>query len=258
MTAIASGPAITIHALTVARGGKPVLEDLSFTVGTGSITGLLGPSGAGKTTLIRCIVGVQNIAAGTVTILGLPAGHLDLRSRIGYVTQTPSVYLDLSVQENVRYFAALYGFGSAAADGAITDVGLAGQAHQLAGNVSGGQLSRVSLACALVGQPDLLVLDEPTVGQDPVLREELWGNFRQLADAGITVVVSSHVMDEATRCDRLLLIRAGDVIADGTPDDIMHGAGATDMDRAFLNLVRRHSEGPAITGRPTRHRHEKI
>jgi ABC-2 type transport system ATP-binding protein len=241
MTDNTARPAVQVAGLTVARGGKPVLEQLSFDIAGGRITGLLGPSGAGKTTLIRCIVGVQTIGAGSVTVLGLPAGHSDLRARLGYVTQSPSVYLDLSVTENVRYFASLYGLGRAAADQAIADVGLTSAANQLAGNVSGGQLSRVSLACALVGQPDLLVLDEPTVGQDPVLREELWDKFRSLADAGVTVIVSSHVMDEATRCDRLLLIRAGDVIADGTPGRVMADAGATDMDQAFLNLVRRHS-----------------
>jgi ABC-2 type transport system ATP-binding protein len=256
MTTTIPRPAITVDGLTVARGGKPVLENLSLTVGAGSITGLLGPSGAGKTTLIRCIVGVQNIVAGTVTILGLPAGHVDLRSRLGYVTQSPSVYLDLSVEENVRYFGALYGLGHAAADQAIADVGLADAAKQLAGNVSGGQLSRVSLACALVGHPDLLVLDEPTVGQDPVLREELWDRFRELAGSGVTVVVSSHVMNEATRCDRLLLIRAGEVIADGAPDHVMQEAGAADMDQAFLNLVRQHSKSP-VAANATHHRHEK-
>ena len=247
--------AIVVDRLTVSRGGKPVLQDLSFTVGGGSVTGLLGPSGAGKTTLIRCLVGVQNIDAGAVSIFGLPAGHVDLRSRLGYVTQAPSVYLDLSVNENVRYFAALYGRDKTVADQVISDVGLTGQAEQLAGNVSGGQLSRISLACALVGRPDLLVLDEPTVGQDPVLREELWAQFRMLADSGVTVIVSSHVMDEANRCDRLLLLRGGSVIADGSPDRILADAGTTDMDQAFLNLVR-HPSGTPVTA-TTSGRHER-
>ena len=240
-----TAPAIAVDGLTVFRGGYPVLADLGFEIAAGSVTGLLGPSGSGKTTLIRCLVGVQQVARGTVSVFGRPAGDPTLRNRLGYVTQAPSVYLDLSVNENVRYFGALYGRGRTAADRTVAEVGLASAARQLAGNLSGGQLSRVSLACALVGEPDLLVLDEPTVGQDPVLREELWDRFRALARSGVTVVVSSHVMDEATRCDRLLLIRAGDVIADGTPDAVMAEADAADMDRAFLTLVRRGGSGDA-------------
>jgi ABC-2 type transport system ATP-binding protein len=232
-------PAVVVDALSVVRGKKTVLRDLNLVVKRGSVTGLLGPSGAGKTTLIRAIVGVQLVTGGTVTIFGRPAGSPELRSRIGYVTQAPSVYEDLTVQENVRYFASLYGFGAEEAAAAVADVGLSDAKSQLVRNLSGGQWSRASLACALVARPDLLVLDEPTVGQDPALREELWGRFRALANSGVTVVVSSHVMDEATRCDRLLLIRNGGVVADGTPSEILQETGAASMDQAFLTLVRR-------------------
>jgi len=252
--------AVTIAGLIVSRGRQRVLDGIDLSVGTGSLTGLLGPSGAGKTTLIRSIVGVQQIEAGTVTVLGHPAGSPPLRSRIGYLTQAPSVYLDLTVAENVRYFATLYGMPAAESDEVITTVGLRDQVRQLCGNLSGGQLSRASLACALVGRPDLLVLDEPTVGQDPALREELWTTFRALAEGGVTVIVSSHVMDEATRCDRLLLLRDGHVVADGNADQIMRDTGTTSMDAAFLAIVRRaESDDPTAEQSPPRGtgRHER-
>jgi ABC-2 type transport system ATP-binding protein len=207
-------------------------------VPAGSVTGLLGPSGSGKTTLIRAIVGVQIVKSGTVTVLGRPAGSAALRRDVGYVTQAPSVYADLSVRENTRYFASLYGLGAADADGAIRDVGLGDAAHQLVGNLSDGQRSRASLACAMIGRPRLLVLDEPTVGQDPVLRAELWGQFHALATQGITLLVSSHVMDEAGRCDRLLLLREGRLIGDDTPATIRAAAGTQDLEEAFLRLIR--------------------
>jgi ABC-2 type transport system ATP-binding protein len=234
--------AIDVAGLTVRRGRRTVLQDFGCTMDRGRITGLLGPSGAGKTTLIRAVVGVQKVVAGTVTVLGLPAGSAPLRNRIGYVTQAPSVYTDLTVTENVRYFAALIGAGPGAADRAIEEVGLADAREQVVTTLSGGQLSRTSLACALVGDPEVLVLDEPTVGLDPVLREELWDAFRRRAEAGVTVLVSSHVMDEANRCDRLLLIREGRVIAADTPDGVKADAGTGDLDLAFLTLIRRSEE----------------
>src|ERR1700710_811601 len=188
--------AVTVKDLVVDRGGGPVLRALSFAVPVGQVTGLLGPSGSGKTTLMRALVGVQKVRSGEVTVLGFPAGSAALRARVGYVTQAPSVYADLTVRENARYFAPLSGTGAAAADRALDDVGLTRAVGQLVGDLSGGQRGRVSLACALVGSPDLLVLDEPTVGLDPVLRAELWEHFHGLARAGTTLVVSSHVMDE--------------------------------------------------------------
>ncbi len=235
---------LTIDHLTVARGGREVLHDLTASIAAGSVTGLLGPSGSGKTTLMRCVVGVQKIRSGTVTVLGRPAGAASLRREIGYLTQSPSVYADLTVRENARYFAALHGLDAAAADRAVTDVGLADAAGQLVATLSGGQRSRASLACALVGAPKLLVLDEPTVGQDPVLREELWARFRELAAGGATLLVSSHVMDEARRCDRLLLIRDGALIADDTPAGVRARTGTEDLDEAFLRLIREQSSQP--------------
>jgi len=230
--------AITVSDLVVHRGKVRALRALSCRVRAGRVTGLLGPSGSGKTTLIRAIVGVQVVRSGTVTVLGEPAGSRALRDKIGYVSQSPSIYQDLTVLENARYFAAIAGVGAAAARQAVRDVGLASAADQLVGNLSGGQRSRASLACAIVGDPPVLVLDEPTVGQDPVLREELWDAFRQRALAGATVLVSSHVMDEANRCDSLMLIRDGALLADDTPAAIKRHAGTDDMDRAFLQLIR--------------------
>ena len=230
--------AIEVCDLVVDRGGRRVLHGIDCTVPAGTVVGLLGPSGSGKTTLIRAVVGVQVVRSGTVTVLGEPAGAPVLRRAVGYVTQAPSVYADLSVRENARYFASLYGLGAAEADRAVADVGLAGAAGQLVGNLSGGQRSRASLGCAMIGAPRLLVLDEPTVGQDPVLRADLWAKFHALAAAGTTLLVSSHVMDEAGRCDRLLLIREGRLIGDDTPAAIRARAGTDDLDKAFLRLIR--------------------
>lgn len=230
--------AVEVRDLVVVRGSTEALRGVSLRVPAGQVTGVLGPSGSGKTTLMRAIVGVQVVRSGGVSVLGQPAGSPPLRHRIGYVTQSPSVYPDLTVLENVRYFAGLYGLGDEAADATIEDVGLAGQRRQLASTLSGGQLSRCSLACALVSDPDVLVLDEPTVGQDPLLRDELWSRFRALADAGKTLIVSSHVMDEANRCDRLVLVREGLVLAEDTPSAIKQAAGTADLDEAFLRLVR--------------------
>ncbi|GAA0734822.1 ABC transporter ATP-binding protein [Dactylosporangium roseum] len=229
--------AIEVEHLVIARGKRRVLHDLTCTVPSGSVTGLLGPSGSGKTTFMRAVVGVQKVVSGTVTVLGHPAGAKPLRSQVGYLTQAPSVYADLTVRENARYFAALYGLSAKEADAAVSDVGLSEAKGQLVGQLSGGQHARASLACAIVGRPRLLVLDEPTVGQDPVLRNELWQRFHAMAKAGSTLLVSSHVMDEAGRCDRLLLIREGLLIADATPAAVRERAGTDDLDTAFLRLV---------------------
>ena len=176
-------PAIEITGLRVQRGGRTVLDGIDFAVPRGTVCGLLGPSGCGKTTLIRSIVGVQRIASGSVTVLGEPAGAASLRSRVSYVTQAPSIYGDLTVAANLRYFAAVLDVPAARGDEALAAVGLADRQHDVAGNLSGGQRGRVSLACALLSQPDLLVLDEPTVGLDPVLRRDLWQLFHDLAAA---------------------------------------------------------------------------
>src|SRR4051794_11581512 len=233
---------VTVTDLVVDRGQRRVLPGLSFAVPAGQVTGLLGPSGSGKTTLMRALVGVQKVRSGEVTVLGEPAGSPGLLARIGYVTQSPSVYADLTVRENVRYFAALYGMGAREADAALRDVGLGDAAGQLVRDLSGGQMGRASLACALVGCPEVLVLDEPTVGLDPVLRVELWDRFHALADAGTTLIVSSHVMDEAARCDRLLLLRDGNLLADSTPARLRADSGTDDLEEAFLTLIRNREE----------------
>ena len=219
------------------RGGSPVLHGLSFAVPRGSICGLLGPSGCGKTTLMRALVGVQDGVSGTVRVLGDPAGTPSLRRRVGYVTQRPAVYDDLTVAENVGYFAAVLGADRAAGVRALADVDLADRADQLVSTLSGGQRARVGLATALLAAPELLVLDEPTVGLDPVLRRDLWQLFGELAAGGTTLLVSSHVMDEAVRCDRLLLLRDGRLVADDAPDALIARTGASDVEGAFLALA---------------------
>ncbi|MDF1606158.1 ABC transporter ATP-binding protein [Nocardioides sp. YIM 152315] len=228
--------AVEIHDLHVVRGGRTVLEHLDVTIG-GGVTGLLGPSGCGKSTLMRCLVGVQQVKAGTVTVFGEPAGSQPLRARVGYVTQAASVYDDLTVAENLRFFARVLGAGRDDVERAVDAVDLAAHQGQVVGRLSGGQRSRASLAAALLGKPDLLVLDEPTVGLDPVLRRDLWALFHGLAEEGAAVFVSSHVMDEADRCDRLLLMREGRLIADGSPQEIREKAGTDDVESAFLAIV---------------------
>jgi ABC-2 type transport system ATP-binding protein len=231
--------AVDISHLRVIRGKRPALHDFSVRIPRGSITGLLGPSGCGKTTFIRCVVGTQIVTSGTVRVLGLPAGSAPLRRRIGYLPQDPTIYNDLRIVDNVRYFASLYGFDSHAADAAIDRVGLRDHSSAYCGNLSGGQRTRVSLACALVCQPDLLVLDEPTVGLDPVLRADLWEQFTALARAGTTLLVSSHVMDEADHCRDLLLMRDGHLIAHTTPTQLREDTGCTSLEEAFLSIIRR-------------------
>jgi ABC-2 type transport system ATP-binding protein len=230
--------AVDVRALRVSRGGRDVLRGVTFAVAAGEVTGLLGPSGCGKTTLMRCLVGVQRIASGTVDVLGEPAGSASLRPRIGYVTQQPSVYDDLTVEENLRFFARILGVADDRVRACLETVALADRAGSVVAQLSGGQRSRVSLAVALLGEPPLLVLDEPTVGLDPVLRAELWRTFHELADAGAAVLVSSHVMDEASRCERLLLMREGRLIADDTPDGLLRRTGTDDVEGAFLAIVR--------------------
>ncbi|TRW83372.1 ABC transporter ATP-binding protein [Mycolicibacterium sp. 018/SC-01/001] len=231
--------AIDIQDLHVRRGGRTAVDGVSLQVARGTITGLLGPSGCGKTTLMRCIVGTQIIASGTVRVLGLAAGCAALRHRVGYVTQQPTVYPDLRVVDNVRYFAALYGSAAADVDDAISAVGLETHRTALAGNLSGGQRTRVSLAGALVGHPEVLVLDEPTVGLDPVLRAELWERFAALARHGTTLLVSSHVMDEADHCGDLLLMRDGRLLAHTTPNRLREDTQCQSLEEAFLSVIRR-------------------
>ena len=228
---------VQVQQLRVQRGGQQVVRDLDFALVAGQITGLLGPSGCGKTTLMRALMGVQRGVRGTVTVLGEPAGSPTLRRRVGYVTQTPAVYADLTVGENLEYFAAVLSADRRRVAEVLEQVSLADRSGQLVQTLSGGQRARVSLATALLSTPALLVLDEPTVGLDPVLRRDLWALFRSLADAGATLLVSSHVMDEAARCDRLLLMRDGRLVADDPPQELLRRTGARDVEEAFLMIA---------------------
>jgi ABC-2 type transport system ATP-binding protein len=229
--------AVAIEDLRVVRGRRVVLDSVSLDVQAGVVTGLLGPSGSGKTTLMRALVGVQRVAGGSVVVLGEPAGSPSLRPRVAYVTQAPSVYGDLTVRENLRYFARILHAPAERVSAVIDQVFLDDVADRVVGRLSGGQRARVSLATALLGEPELLVLDEPTVGLDPVLRRELWDAFHRLADAGAALLVSSHVMDEAERCDELVLLRDGAVLATGTPAELRVRTGADALDEVFLRLV---------------------
>ena len=237
--------AVTIEGLRVRRGRHDVFDGLSLSIPRGEVTGLLGPSGCGKTTLMRAIVGVQRIRSGEVTVLGEKAGSAALRRRVAYGTQGAAVYADLTVRQNLRYFAKVLGVSSAEADSVMEQVGLTPYARQQVAGLSGGQANRVSLGVALLGSPELVVLDEPTVGLDPVLRAELWDLFRRTAEGGTTMVVSSHVMDEALRCDRLLLMREGRIVSDTTPAELLADTGKTDPEQAFLVLIARDAEAQA-------------
>jgi ABC-2 type transport system ATP-binding protein len=237
--------AVEIESLRIVRGGKLVLDGLSLRLPGGIVTGLLGPSGCGKTTLLRAIVGVQIVESGSVRVLGAPAGSAALRSRVAYATQAASVYDDLSVRENLRYFAAVLGAPHSDLERVLDEVGLRNEGDQVVSRLSGGQRSRVSLAVALLGTPELIVLDEPTVGLDPVLRAELWDLFHRLAGRGATLLVSSHVMDEAARCDELVLMRDGAVLAHETLEALLERTDTSDPEQAFLALVRGREPEPA-------------
>ncbi len=244
-----SSSAVEVRGLRVRRGRRVVFDGR---IARGAITGLLGPSGCGKTTLMRAIVGVQRTLAGSVDVLGEPAGSRRLRRRVAYATQSAAVYDNLTVRDNLRYFARILGAGRGDVDRVLDVVGLSDHDAQLAADLSGGQRGRVSLGVALLGSPDLIVLDEPTVGLDPVLRAELWETFRRVANDGATLIVSSHVMEEATRCDRLILLRDGALIADTTPPALLADTGTSDPDEAFLALVRRAEHDHPLTRRERR------
>ncbi|MDE3086888.1 MAG: ABC transporter ATP-binding protein [Acidobacteriota bacterium] len=235
--AVPTDPAVHVEHLTVVRGRKRAVDDVSFRLAPGTLVGLLGPSGCGKTTLMRSLVGTQVVASGTIELLGEPAGSPALRDSVGYVTQAPSVYGDLTVQENLSYFATILGASRDSVMRVLADVDLLPHVGSMVGRLSGGERARVSLATALLGSPRLLVLDEPTVGLDPLLRRSLWGLFRRLAAAGTTLLVSSHVMDEAERCQRLLLMREGRILSDTTPDGLLSATGGDDFESAFVALL---------------------
>jgi ABC-2 type transport system ATP-binding protein len=234
-----AGVAIRVRSLNVTRGGRLIVKGLGFEVKAGEIVGLLGPSGCGKSTLMRTLVGVQLNVTGECSLFGVPAGSTELRSQVGYMTQEASVYVDLTVAENLHYFAAVSGASRQRAEEVIADVDLDAERNRLVSSLSGGQRNRVSLAAALLGKPRILVLDEPTVGLDPVLRRDLWERFRHIASGGVTLLVSSHVMEEAGECDRILMMRDGRLLADATLDALLADTATRDITGAFLALVDR-------------------
>lgn len=231
--------AIVADDLTVTKDHQTILDAISLSVQTGTLTGLIGPSGSGKTTLMRSIVGVQKLSGGTLTVLGRPAGAPELRRRIGYVTQSPAIYGDLTVEQNLRYFATLMSASRTQVDDLLDKTELTPYRSRMVDRLSGGQKARVSLAVALLGDPDLLVLDEPTVGLDPLLRESLWALFAELASQGKTLLVSSHVMDEAERCSQIILLRDGSVLWDDTRDALLKTTKTNDVGAAFMTMIER-------------------
>lgn len=231
--------AIVSEGLTVIRENVKALDNVTFSIDPGKITGLIGPSGSGKTTLMRCIIGAQVITRGQLTVFGAPAGAEALRYQIGYVSQAPAVYSDLTVQQNLEYFALIIGCRAEAIDRVLKQVDLEPQRHQITATLSGGQLARVSLAVALLGEAPLLILDEPTVGLDPVLRHELWDLFKHLASGGRTLLISSHVMDEAEQCTDILLLRDAKVLSHGSRNDLLAKTKTSKVEDAFLKLVER-------------------
>jgi ABC-2 type transport system ATP-binding protein len=237
--------AIAIDGLVVRRGGREVVRVPHLAIPRGRVTGLMGPSGCGKTTLMRSIVGVQRIERGRIDVLGRPAGSAPLRARVGYMTQAPSVYADLTVRENLRFFARVLGVGEQRVDEAVAAVKVPDRRGQLVRDLSGGERARVSLAAVLLGEPELLVLDEPTVGLDPLLRVELWRLFARLAEGGATLLVSSHSLEEARHCDDLLLMRDGEVLVEDSPAGLRRRTGHDNLEDAFVALVSEREAVPA-------------
>lgn len=234
--------AIQIKNLSVVLGGSfTALKDVSVDLAAGKVIGFIGPSGAGKTTLIRSIVGRQKIAKGSIEVFGEPAGSAGLREQLSYMTQEISVYGDLTVRQNLKYFATMFGKKrrevTPLVNTILAEVDMTGHGDQLVDKLSGGQKQRVSLALALIGNPPLMILDEPTVGLDPVLRDQVWSLFRKLASGGTTIIMTSHVMEEAERCDDLLLLRDGKVLAHDSPKAFRARTKSQTVEQGFLKLV---------------------
>jgi ABC-2 type transport system ATP-binding protein len=233
--------AVDVDNVVKSFGTMRALDGVTLRVKAGEIYGLLGPNGAGKTTLIRAIVGLIAPDSGTVTVLGSRMPNLDILGSVGYMTQAAALYPDISVEENLRFFAAISGADSNV-DEVLKVVELDQRRKSVVATLSGGMRQRCSLACALVHRPRLLLLDEPTVGVDPQLRVQFWEHFREMAAAGTTILVSSHVMDEAERCQRLGLIRFGKLLGEGSPNEVRAAAGTNNLEEAFLKLSGRVAE----------------
>ena len=229
-------PVVEVRGLRVTRGGKEILHGLDLSLAPGSVTGLLGPSGCGKTTFMRTLVGVQRYR-GSVSVLASRPGSPAVRARVSYMSQGLAVYRDLTGRQNISYFARIAGDRARNVEEVVADVGLGAVIDRPVSSYSGGEASRVNLACALVANPELLVMDEPTVGLDPVTREDLWRTFRAMAEGGTTILVSSHVMDEAFRCDQVLLMREGRFLATTTAAELLTQTGQPTVDAAFLAVI---------------------
>jgi ABC-2 type transport system ATP-binding protein len=229
--------AVDVEGVRKDFGGLHALDGVNLHIKTGEIYGLLGPNGAGKTTLIRAMVGLVAPDAGTVTVLGRRMPDVENLRKVGYMTQQAALYPGLSVEENVQFFAAINGADEAGVTDVLKLVRLDDRRKSVVVTLSGGMRQRLSLACALVHKPKLLLLDEPTVGVDPQLRVQFWEDFRRMAENGTTIIVSSHVMDEAERCQRLGLIQYGRLLAEGSPNEVRMQAGTNNLEEAFLKLA---------------------
>lgn len=233
---------LSAHDIVQRFGRQEVLHGVSLAVECGEILGLVGPSGAGKTTFVNVIAGVARPVAGTVEAFGEPMPSLELLGRMGYMAQSDALYMDLTASENLAFFGAIYGLrGKAlkeASQKALETVHLSVEPRKQARDYSGGMRRRLSLATAILHEPELLILDEPTIGLDPLHRVDIWDSFRRMTAAGRTLVVTTHVMDEAERCDRLAMIRDGVFIATGSPDELKERAGASTLEAAFLHFAR--------------------
>lgn len=230
--------AVGVEAVSKSFGAIRAVQRVTLDVPSGQTFGLLGPSGCGKTTLIRLILGLLTPAGGSVSVLGEDMPSRRIMQHVGYMPQSSALYDDLTVAENVAFFASLYGVQSRAAIvEAVELMELGDRMHSPVRTLSAGMKQRVSLACALVHRPRLLLLDEPTVGLDPRLRANFWRHFRRLNEGGVTIIASTHVMDEAEHCHRLALMREGRLLVEGTPGELRERAAASTLEEAFLTYA---------------------
>lgn len=228
--------AISMRDARIVRGGVEIIPSLTLDIPAGMVFGMVGPSGSGKTTIMRAILGLTRLAGGSATVLGKPAGDASLRPRIGYMPQGSGVYPDLSGRENLAFFASVYRAPGARIGEVLDLMGLTRIADRPLSTYSGGEIQRIGLAMALMHRPELLVLDEPTVGLDPRIRRTLWDHFRAWAEEGTTLIVSTHVMDEADRCHAIGFINKGTLVTTGSPDEIRRLTGYNDLESAILAL----------------------